>query len=113
MPENTSFAFWEDRLKEEGLSPVGPSREIPVSPSTLDHFPKRKRSPRRHITLPLHLLTSRQREVIFCLFYDTLSEGETAQVLGISRRSVRTHKERALEKLKKAIGGSGFLNREK
>ncbi|NSW76730.1 MAG: hypothetical protein HPY68_08180, partial [Candidatus Atribacteria bacterium] len=79
-------------------------RELPLPPETLDTFPKRYRLPRRDIHLPLHILSPRQKEVIFCLFYDCLTEDETARFLGISRRSVRTHKQRALQKLKNALG---------
>ncbi|MGC8779140.1 MAG: sigma factor-like helix-turn-helix DNA-binding protein, partial [Candidatus Caldatribacteriaceae bacterium] len=37
------------------------------------------------------------------LFYDSLTEEETARVLGISRSSVRTHRARALKRLRQAI----------
>ena len=45
-------------------------------------------------------LSPRQREAIYLLFYDGLSEAEAAETLGISRSSLRTHRDRALEKLK-------------
>lgn len=104
MPEHTSSTFWENRLREEGLSPQGPSREIPFPPEALDRFPRRVRRPQRDLSLPLEVLTPRQREVIFSLFYDSLTEEETARVLGISRSSVRTHRARALKRLRKSLG---------
>lgn len=104
MNENDSVAFWENQLNEDGLRVKRFFREIPLPPEALDTFPLRRRAFSRPIELPLQVLSPRQKEVIFCLFYDGLSENETAQVLGISRRSVRIHRKRALEKLKKALG---------
>lgn len=103
MNEPDSLPFFEKLLREEGLGVKIRFREIPLSPETLDTFPKRFRRPSPHISLPLHILSPRQKEVIFALFYDSLSEYETAQLLGISRRSVRVHKMRALQKLKNAL----------
>ncbi|MGQ9747715.1 MAG: RNA polymerase sigma factor [Candidatus Caldatribacteriaceae bacterium] len=95
--------FWETILEREGLSLRRHHREFLLSPESLERFPERKRQRRRDIHLPLHLLSSRQREVIFALFYDSLTEEETARMLSISRRSVRIHRKRALEKLRKVL----------
>lgn len=48
-------------------------------------------------------LSQRQREVISCRFFLQLSEDETAETLGISTGSVRTHQQRALEALRKKV----------
>jgi RNA polymerase sigma factor (sigma-70 family) len=48
-------------------------------------------------------LAQRQREVITCRFFLQLSEQETAETLGISTGSVRTHQQRALEALRKQV----------
>lgn len=104
MNDKDSFSFFETILEREGLGVRRSFRELPLPPETLDTFPRRYRLPRKDIRLPLHILSPRQKEVIFCLFYDSLTEDETARILGISRRSVRTHRTRALEKLKNALG---------
>ncbi|MEN2983568.1 MAG: sigma-70 family RNA polymerase sigma factor [Dictyoglomaceae bacterium] len=48
----------------------------------------------------LRKLSKREREVINLLYFARYSERETAKHLKISRRSVRTYKKRALNKLK-------------
>lgn len=48
----------------------------------------------------LSKLSKREREVINLLYFSRYSERETAKHLKISRRSVRTYKERALKKLR-------------
>lgn len=95
--------FWETILEKEGLSVRRHYRECLLSPESLERFPKRKRERRRDIHLPLNLLSPRQKEVIFALFYDSLTEEETARMLSISRSSVRIHRKRALEKLRKVL----------
>jgi len=95
---------YEELLEAEGLGVKRNWREIPFPPEKLDCFPVRKRRRPRDISLPLELLSPREKEVIFALFYDGLSEEETARTLGVSRRTVRTHKARALAKLKEALG---------
>ena len=94
---------YEEILKNEGLGEKRNWREIPFPPEKLDGFPQRKRKRPRDIFIPLHILSPREKEVIFALFYDGLSEEETARTLGVSRRTVRTHKARALAKLKEAL----------
>ena len=50
-------------------------------------------------------LSPRQRDCIFLRFYLELSEREIAEVLGISRNSVKTHFRRGLAALRATIGG--------
>lgn len=50
--------------------------------------------------ISLKRLSKREREVINLLYFARYSERETAKYLKISRRSVRTYKERALKKLR-------------
>ncbi|WP_409377253.1 RNA polymerase sigma factor [Candidatus Sordicultor fermentans] len=45
----------------------------------------------------------RQKEVIYLLYYDCLSETEAGIKLGISRSTIRTHKKRALKKLERKL----------
>ncbi|MCS7241106.1 MAG: sigma-70 family RNA polymerase sigma factor [Candidatus Caldatribacterium sp.] len=93
--------LWNRRLKEEGLGTARPWREIPFPPEKMERlspYPSRRR--RKHLSLPLNLLSPKQRDVVELLFYEGLSEAETAKRLHISRRSVRVHKRRALAKLR-------------
>lgn len=51
----------------------------------------------------LSCLTDRQREVVEMHFASCVSERGIAQLLGITRRSVRVHLNRALEKLAESL----------
>ncbi|MEN3203306.1 MAG: sigma-70 family RNA polymerase sigma factor [Atribacterota bacterium] len=93
--------FWNKRLKEEGLGVTRPWKEIPLPPEKMDRLSRplyRKR--KGYKSLPLEVLSPKQREVVELLFYKGVSEGEAAKRLQISRRSVRVHKRRALAKLR-------------
>lgn len=57
-------------------------------------------------SIPLHLLTPKQRFVIECLFgmgRPQLTEREVAELMAISQPSVHGIKERALAKLKRGL----------
>jgi RNA polymerase sigma factor (sigma-70 family) len=56
--------------------------------------------------LDLSCLTPRQREVVEMHYASNVSERGIALLLGISRRSVRIHHMRALEKLADALSPS-------
>ena len=68
----------------------------------LSYFVEEGKEERKDIHLPLDILSPRQREVVCLLYYDCLSETEAGRKLGISRSTIRTHKKRALKKLKRA-----------
>lgn len=51
----------------------------------------------------LSVLTPRQREVVEMVYDCRLSERAVAQFLGISRRCVRTHHQRALDRLAEVL----------
>ncbi len=51
-------------------------------------------------------LPRRQSEVLTLRYYLDLSEAEIAEVLGISRGSVKTHASRGLAALERTLGGS-------
>jgi RNA polymerase sigma factor (sigma-70 family) len=53
----------------------------------------------------LNLLPSRQREVVVLRYVVGMDEREVAQLLGISENSVRTHRSRALDRLRSQLGG--------
>lgn len=102
MDKAELFHYWNKRLKEEGLGVYKGGREILV-PDLIENYPMLPKGGRKKISLPLEILSPRQREVVYLLFYDGLSEQEAAEKLGISRSSVRTHRGRALEKLKEEL----------
>lgn len=93
-------------LYEEGLGVGGRrGREIPFPPEVLERFTPRIPCQKPKIpAIPLKVLSLREGEVIECLFYGGLSERETSRLLGISRSSVRSYKNSALQKLRKAMG---------
>ncbi len=68
----------------------------------LSYFVEEGKEERKDIHLPLDILSPRQREVVCLLYYDCLSEAEAGRKLGISRSTIRTHRKRALKKLKRA-----------
>lgn len=96
--------LWNKKLKEEGLGTGRPWREIPLPPETMERFSRpRPPAPRTPASLPLHILSPKQREVVELLFFEGLSEAEVAERLRICRRSVRVHKRRAFAKLRKHL----------
>ncbi len=52
-------------------------------------------------------LPPRQRAVIVLRYYEDLSEGEIADVLGCSRGNVKSTAHRALKALRAALGSDG------
>lgn len=58
-----------------------------------------------HLIKILNKLTIRQQQVIKMLFVDDKDEVQAAQELGISQQSINKVKNKALEKIKKEIGG--------
>ncbi len=98
--------YYQKILSQEGLGIYRANpweRNRPFNPEELERLVLPEKMQRLDIHLPLQVLTEREREVIFCLFYDQISERETAQKLNLSRSSVRTYRDRALRKLKRKI----------
>jgi len=92
---------WNKLLKKEGLTVYRGGREILLP--DLSYFVEEKKEERKDIRLPLDILSPRQREVVYLLYYDCLSETEAGRKLGISRSTIRTHKKRALKKLERKL----------
>ncbi len=95
--------YYQKLLSQEGLGIYRANpweRNRPFHPEELERLVFPEKMQRLDIQLPLQILTEREREVIFCLFYDQISERETARKLNLSRSSVRTYRDRALRKLK-------------
>ena len=51
----------------------------------------------------LHILTYEEKEIIYALFYQEISEVELAKRLGIARTTLQSRKYKILEKLKKFL----------
>lgn len=51
----------------------------------------------------LHILTYEEKEIIYALFYQEISEVELAKRLGIARTTLQSRKYKILEKLKKLL----------
>lgn len=61
---------------------------------------------RREVIEALHRLPRRQREALVLRYYADLSEEETAQVMGISRGTVKSTTSRALDALGRLLGAA-------
>lgn len=51
----------------------------------------------------LHMLTGRERGIIYALFYEETSESQLAKKMGIARTTLQSQKERILKKMKKML----------
>jgi RNA polymerase sigma factor (sigma-70 family) len=102
--------YYQKILSQEGLGIYRANpweRNRPFNPEELERLVLPEKMERLDISLPLQILTQREQEVVFCLFYDQISERETARKLNLSRSSVRTYRDRALRKLRKKIDNDG------
>ena len=61
---------------------------------------------RRAVLDALRLLPTRQREVMVLRYYEDLAEGQIAELLGISRGSVKQHASRAAVTLSEILGAT-------
>jgi RNA polymerase sigma factor (sigma-70 family) len=98
--------YYQKILSQEGLGIYRANpweRNRPFNPEELERLVLPEKMQRLDIHLPLQVLTEREQEVILCLFYDQISERETARKLNLSRSSVRTYRDRALRKLRRKI----------
>ena len=98
--------YYQKILSQEGLGIYRANpweRNRPFNPEELERLVLPEKMKRLDISLPLQILTQREQEVILCLFYDQISERETARKLNLSRSSVRTYRDRALRKLRRKI----------
>ena len=98
--------YYQKILSQEGLGIYRANpweRNRPFNPEELERLVLPEKMERLDICLPLQILTKREQEVILCLFYDQISERETARKLNLSRSSVRTYRDRALRKLRRKI----------
>ena len=98
--------YYQKILSQEGLGIYRANpweRNRPFNPEELERLVLPEKMERLDICLPLQILTKREQEVILCLFYDQISERDTARKLNLSRSSIRTYRDRALRKLRRKI----------
>lgn len=110
-----SLETWEQFLSETIDQEESYQRELPafVSDEILDSFPETiwegKDSDRMDFIaknlrrICRDYLTPRQQHIVRSTYWEGLSERKIGDLLGISRSSVKTMKNRALEKIKKQI----------
>lgn len=84
-------------LRHQEALPAGTAPDAPEDVLLVDEQRKR-------IVEELRELSPRQRDCLLLRFYLELTEVETAEVLGISNNSVKTHCRRGLEALRRRIG---------
>lgn len=84
-------------LRHQEAVPTGSSPEAPEDVLLLDEQ-------RRHVVEQLRELSPRQRDCILLRFYLELTEAEAAEVLGISKNSIKTHCRRGMEILRTRMG---------
>lgn len=64
-------------------------------------------APPPSLSVPIHVLTSRQRLVLRLLFDDGLSVEQAARFLDVDEQTVRSTKHKALSRLRAEMGASG------
>ncbi len=85
-------------LRHQEAIPAGSAPDAPEDVLIVDEQ-------RNRIVAEVRALSPRQRDCILLRFYLELSEVETAEVLGISNNSVKTHCRRGMEALRRRLGG--------
>jgi RNA polymerase sigma-70 factor (sigma-E family) len=84
-------------LRHQEALPAGSAPEAPEDALLLDEQ-------RLRVVEELRQLSPRQRDCILLRFYLELTEVETAEALGISNNSVKTHCRRGMEALRQRMG---------
>lgn len=122
LSKDWSAETWERFLSETVEKESSYQRDLPafVSPTALDCFSETiwegstseamddvakglRRICRNH-------LTPRQQHIVRATFWQSLSERQIADLLGVSRSTVRTQKLRALEKIKAQVEAEDLLS---
>ncbi|MDQ2756104.1 MAG: SigE family RNA polymerase sigma factor [Actinomycetota bacterium] len=89
-------------LRRAAADPNVPGRHPADSTETLVVA----RSERQTLAAALQTLPLRQRQVVVLRYYTDLSEQQTADVLGVTTGTVKTHAHRGLAALRDVLGGT-------
>nr|MDT0658224.1 SigE family RNA polymerase sigma factor [Micromonospora sp. DSM 115978] len=98
---NTATSWWRRRWHGERPTEVLPERAVP---DQID-----EQLERDALWKHLRALPARQRAVLVLRYYEDLSEAQTAATLNISTGTVKSQTFRALNTLRKRLGGQGDL----
>ncbi len=85
-------------LRHQEALPAGSTPEAPEDELELDER-------RRRVVAEVRELPPRQRDCLLLRFYLELTEVETAEVLGISKNTVKTHLRRGMDTLRRRLEG--------
>ncbi len=102
-PNRSSLSTWLTMVaRSVAIDQVRKSRlpTVPLDPQELAAAPPAAPPTQ---TLPVHLLTARQRLVLRMLFDEGLSVAETARVIGVNEQTVRSTKHKALGRLREQL----------
>jgi RNA polymerase sigma factor (sigma-70 family) len=102
---NETRNLHRSRGRRDGLVLRAAAREHPepTGPDPADSVLAGER--RQHLVDQLRSLDVRDREVLVCRFLLDLSEGETAEALGLPKGTVKSRTSRALSKLRGRLAG--------
>ncbi len=107
-PKRASLSTWLtlvarsmaiDHLRKRRLSTV------PLEPAD----PPGRQQATEDPSLPLHLLTSRQRLVLRMLFDEGMTVAEAARTIGVGEQTIRSTKHKALSRLREHLGVKGQI----
>jgi RNA polymerase sigma-70 factor (sigma-E family) len=103
---NTATSWWRRRPYLERPGDV-PDRPSPAAADALDAALDRDQ-----LWPHMRALPPRQRAVLVCRFYEHMSLAETAETLGLSIGTVKSHLARALETLRLRLGATARSSTE-
>ncbi len=103
-PNRSSLSTWLTMVaRSVAIDQVRRSRlpTVPLEPQEVAEAPPASAEPAT--TVPVHLLTARQRLVLRMLFDEGRSVGETARIIGVSEQTIRSTKHKALSRLREQL----------
>src|SRR5680860_100334 len=101
---NENNSLWRRAWKRKEIS----TDEVPETGAVTDHHDHGEKSALWEF---VQTLPRRQRAVIVLRFYEDLSEGETAEILGISVGTVKSQASRALASMRERVSSQPTLLR--
>jgi len=102
---NENSSLWRRAWKRKEI----PTDEIPEVNAATDHHDHGEKSALWEF---VQTLPRRQRAVIVLRFYEDLSDGETAEILGISVGTVKSQASRALASMRERVSTQPMLSKD-